>query len=279
MKVIRLILWVSTALLQPLFLQPALAMVYINVDFQPGGSGGGTSVTFNARGAMGTPGTTWNAVAPSTDGSDNASYGSGGLYNFSGDPYSASALLDSTGTATRVGVEIFKGDPDGAFALNPLNGWDTNIAENAKELMRDYLISGYATKTNSVNITGLPAGSFYTLVLYGAGDLNDCSTKFTINGVSKATTGVPNDLHNLTEGEDYVIFTGITASGSVTIQYANNDESANGNFNGFQLAYVSGDSIPTLSEWGMIILAGLLLGVGAWYLHQRSRAGPMPAPS
>lgn len=238
---------------------PAHAVVTVNVDFQPGGSGGGTSVTFSGQAALSAPGDTWNAVAPSTDGANNGEFGSGGRYDFGGDPYAAGSLLDSTGSATSVGVEIFKGDPDGSFALNPLNGWETRLADDARDLMRDYLISGWDSDPNAVNIVGLPAGSSYILYLYGAGDNGAVSTKFTINGEDKATTGVPDVSHNLTEGEDYVVYTGVTTSGTISIQYMNNGESTDGHFNGLQLAYTPPAAIPTLTEWGLILLAAVLV--------------------
>ena len=252
--------WVCLVFLGVACLQPGYASVFINVDFQPGGTGGGTAATFAAQGALFSPGSIWNAVAPETDGASNGEFGSGGRFNFAGDPLVVGGLLDSEGAATGIGLELFKGDPDSAFALNPLNGFDAHIADNAKALMRDYLISGWGTNPNAVNITGLEPGSTYTLCLYGAGDNSAVSTKFTVNGVDVTTAGVPDGAHNLAEGQDYVICTGVASNGTISIEYMNNGESADGHFNGFQLVYAQPASIPTLTEWGMIILlAGLLV--------------------
>ena len=259
------------AMFGPGSLLPALAVI-VNVDFQPGGSGGGTAATFNAQGALASPGNTWNVVAPSTDGSNNGPFGSGGRFDFSGDPYTAGSLLNSGGGATSLGVEVFKGDPDSAFALNPANGFDANIADDAKELMRDYLISGWGTDPNSVNIVGLTPGSTYTLYLYGAGDNDAVSTTFTINGVDKSTTGVPGGAHNLTLNQDYVVFTGVASNGTISIAYKNNGESADGHFNGFQISYSAPASVPTLSEWGMILLAAGLLAVAYFTLRNQPSA-------
>jgi hypothetical protein len=241
--------------------------VIVNVDLAPGGSGGGTAVTFAAQGALASPGNVWNAVSPSTDGTANGEFGSGGRLDFGGDPFSAGSLLNSTGGVTTISVEVFKGDPDGGFALNPLNGWETRLADNARDLMRDFLVSGYDTNPNAVNITGLSTGSSYVLYLYGAGDHGGVSTKFTIDGVDKFTTGVPETSHNLTEGEDYVVFSGIASNGTIAITYMNNGESGDGNFNGFQLSYTPPVAIPTLSGWGMILLAILIAWI-AWRRFQ-----------
>lgn len=279
MKTGTIRLWAGIAGIQSMLAASGLAAVFINVDFQPGGTGGGTSVTFSGQGALAAPGSTWNAVAPSTDGSNNGMFGSGGQFDFSGDPYVSSYLVDSVGSTTGVRIEVYKGDPDSAFALNPLNGFDVNIADNAKALMRDYLISGWGTDPNSINIVGIPTGSAYTVYLYGAGDNDSVSTKFTINGTDHGTTGVPNGSHNLTLGQDYVVVSGVASNGSITISYMNNGETADGHFNGLQLTYTPPNSIPTLSEWGMIIAALVLLAVGARQLAQRSAPGLPMAPA
>jgi len=243
--------------------QSSIAQVFINVDFQPGGSGGGTSVTFTGQGALATPGNIWNAIAPSTDGSANGEFGSGGRIDFSGDPLIISNLVDSSGSNTVIGVEVFKGDPDSAFALNPLNGWEYRLADDARDLMRDWLISGWDTNPNSINIVGLMPGSAYVLYLYGAGDNGAVSTSFTIDGVTKSTTGVPETSHNLTEDEDYVVFSGTTSNGTIVVEYMNNGESGEGNFCGFQLSATPSVQIPMLSDLMMLLLA-IIIAYIAW---------------
>lgn len=224
------------------------ADLYINVDFQPGGAGGGTSATFSAQGALSTPGNVWNAASPSVDGAFNGEFGSGGVFDFAGGSYVLSNLLDSDGAATGVQLELFKGSPDSAFALNPLNGGDANIANDAKELMRDFLIAG---DPNDVNITGLTPGSFYTLYLYGAGDNSSQRTTFTVGGVSKSTAGVSGS-HDLTEDVDYVVFDNIEAVGGfIGINYTLDAGAGEGHFNGFQLMEV----VPEPSS-------SLLFGIG-----------------
>jgi len=245
----------------------AAAQFYINVDFQPGGAGGGTSVTFAGQGALASPGNLWNAVAPSTDGSANGDFGSGGRLDFAGDPYDAGALLDSEGGATVISVEVFKGDPDSAFALNPLNGWEDRLADDARDLMRDFLVSGWDSNPNSINIINLDVGASYVIYLYGAGDNATIGAAFTIDGETKTTSGIPEASHNLTEGEDYVVFSGIASNGTITIEYMNNGSAWDGHFNGFQLVYtppddIPPDDIPTLSEWVMLLVAVLVMYAG-----------------
>jgi hypothetical protein len=229
----------------------AFGDLYLNVDFQPGGSGGGTSVTFGAQGAMVTPGNIWNTAAPSTDGSWNGEFGSGGPFDFAGGSYVLGSLLDSDGAATGVQLELFKGNPDAAFALNPLNGGDAGIAGNAKDLMRDFLIAG---DPNDLNITGLLDGGLYTLYLYGAGDNANQRTTFTVGGVSQSTTGVTGP-HDLTEGVDFVVFENVLASGGfIGINYTLAGGASEGHFNGFQLMEI----VPEPSSALLVGLGGLL---------------------
>lgn len=224
----------------------------INVDFQPGGFGGGTSVTFAAQGAAPSPGDVWNVLAPSTDGSANGEFGSGGVFDFAGDPMLWSGLVDSEGNATGVNVELFKGLPHAAFALNPLNGGDVNVADDAKSLMRDFLT---AASPNAVNITGLVDGGRYNVFLYGVGDHGGATTTFTIGGTPQSTTGVPGGAHDLTLGADYVVFENVVASsGFIGISYERADGS-DGAFNGMQLVLVPEPSTGLLLGLGVLLCA------------------------
>ena len=227
--------------------------VIINVDFQPGGAGGGTSVTFASQGAVASLGNVWNATAPSTDGAFNGEFGSGGIFDFAGGSMTIASLLDSEGNATSIQLELFKGTPDSAFALNPLNGGDFNVANDAKDLMRDFLI---ATDPNDVNISGLIDGGLYHLYLYGAGDNSSQQTTFTVGGVSQSTTGV-NGSHDLTEGVDYVVYNNVVASGGfIGINYTVADGASEGRFNGFQLVQVVPEpSTLLLTGAGYLVLA------------------------
>jgi len=236
------------------FAAESLGDLYLNVDFQPGGAGGGTSVVYSGQGALATPGTIWNVVAPSTDGAFNGEFGSGGNFDFAGGSIILSSLLDSEGVSSGVQLELFKGTPDTAFALNPLNGGDVNIANDAKGLMRDFLI---ASDPNAVNITGLLDGGIYTLYLYGAGDNSGQRTKFTVGGTDQSTTGVAGS-HDLTEGVDYVVFENVLASGGfIGITYTADDGAGEGHFNGFQLVQV----VP---EPSTVLLTGMGCLVMIW---------------
>ena len=237
---------------------PAWSQV-INVDFQPGGAGGAASTNYAGQGAYADPGNNfWNAVAPSTGGNFNGSAGTGGTNDFAGDPFVSGFLNDSTGAATGVKVEVFKGDPDGAFAVSSSSGNFINLATDATELMSDYLISGFASNPLALNITGLDPTKAYDLYLYGAGDLDFRNTTFTVAGFgSQSTSGVPGGSHTLTLGQDYVVFSNITAPGTIiAIQFQNGGESDEGPFNGFQLVVV-----PEPSTAMLVGFAGLL-GVG-----------------
>ena len=215
----------------------------INVDFQPGGAGGGSSSNYTGQGAYLDPGNnTWNHIAPSTDGSFNGGAGTGGFFNFSGDPLHSGPLVDDTGAATGISLDVFKGAPDGAFAVSTSSGTYPNIATNAAALMSDYLISMNRSASNPlfVNINGLSTNATYDLYLYGAGDQSIRNTSFTIAGFgTQTTTGVPGGAHSLTLGEDYVVFSNVTAAaGFIGVGYYSGGNSTEGEFNGFQLVVV-----------------------------------------
>lgn len=218
-------------------LMPACAESTINVDLQPGPSGATHSTEHSGQGALADPGqNVWNVVAPPVDGYTSA-WGSGGNFSFP-DTYSSGGLVDSSGGLTRVNLTVHRGDPLGTtFAVNPENAWPySHLADNAKNLMKDYLIAP-GGGTNAVVISGLVPGAKYTLCLYGAGDQNTHQTTFIVGGASQTTAGVPHEgSHNLTEGVDFVLFAGVEAAGgTVTIQYTGAGKSRDGNFNGLQV--------------------------------------------
>lgn len=225
----------------------------VNIDFQPGGAGGGSSVVYSGPGAAASPGNLWNVLAPSTDGSFNGEFGSGGIFDFSGGSLVLGSLLDSEGNATGIQLELFKGTPDFAFALNPLNGGDVNVANDAKDLMRDFLI---ATDANDVNITGLVDGGLYNIYLYGAGDNSGQYTTFTVGGNSLSTTGVAGS-HDLTEGVDYVVFNNVIASGGfIGVNYTTASGAGEGRFNGMQIVQVVPEPATLLlTGMGLLVMA------------------------
>lgn len=215
----------------------------INVDFQPGPSGAIYSIEFSGPGALADAGhDRWNAVAPPVDGYASP-WGSGGNFSFEGD-FTTGALVNSEGQGTAVEISVKRGEPLGTtFACNPDNTWAySHVADDAKNLMKDYLIAP-GGGTNAVVIRNLKPGARYTLYLYGAGDQNTHQTKFTIGSVTKTTAGVPHESHTLKADGDFVVFEDVEAvGGEIAISYVGAGPSRDGNFNGLQ---IKGD-IPAL---------------------------------
>lgn len=227
----------------------------INVDFQPGSTGEGASTNFSGQGAILDPGNNvWNAVAPNTTGEFNGEFGTGGFFSFAENTYT-SVLVDSTGAATPVTVVVNKAPPanpaesERSFALWSTNSSVVNLATNAVALMSDFLIArNEGFDSNLVTINNLTTGGIYNLVLYGAGDFASRNTMFIVGDRTKATTGVPEVPHGLTEGQDYVVFNGVVAQGgSIAITYLNGGEHEEGNFCGFQIQEADPVGITTVT--------------------------------
>lgn len=209
----------------------------VNVDLQPGATGERHAVTYAGYGPGGEEcGDVWNAVAPPVDGY-TSDWGSGGNLSFR-DLFLVTNLLDGSGQKTIVSVSVERGDPLGtSFAVNDQNTWAfEHVAENAKDLMKDYLIAP-GGGTNTLIISGLEPGSRCTLWLFGAGDQDTHQTAFRLGDCTRTTTGVLHEKHNLVPGGDYVVFDPVlvSADGSVTVHYSGVGKSRDGNFNGFQL--------------------------------------------
>ncbi|HPP54086.1 MAG TPA: hypothetical protein PK777_14130, partial [Thermoguttaceae bacterium] len=212
----------------------------INVDFQPGGDGGGQAASYTGQGAYPDPGNnTWNIVAPATN---QVFSPSGGYYNSN---VVVSSLVDSSGAATPVGLTVYA-DPNtppnntGAYATYSTA---PDLAQNAINLARDYIIAFNST-TQRIEISGLNPNAWYDLYLYGSGDVPIRRTLFEITGANLTsqnlrTRGVPGGTHNLQKGNDYVVANAIrpTPGGMITVHYttAGNSGNAEGVFNGFQL--------------------------------------------
>ncbi|MBU0679692.1 MAG: PEP-CTERM sorting domain-containing protein [Verrucomicrobia bacterium] len=262
--------WVLSILFQVTFVHIGLAAVVINVDFAPGGSGGGDSVGYSGQGAYSDPGNNyWNHRDPSTDGSFNGVAGTGGRLD-SADPYNAGFFNDSTGAGTGYWMELWQGDPEGGFAVNSGHGTYANVATDAQDLMSDYLISStdWGAGTPALNLNGLNSSKYYTLYLYGAGDLDFRNTSFTVGGYgTQTTTGVPGGSHTLTLGQDYVVFSGITGVGFLPISWEDGGESTEGPFNGFQLIENDepppGGAVPEPSTAMLIGMGGFVAWTSA----------------
>ncbi|MCK4998974.1 MAG: LamG domain-containing protein, partial [Anaerohalosphaera sp.] len=116
--------------------------------------------------------------------------------------------------------------------------WDNNAlaATDAVALMGDYInIRAVSGQQNSVDVTigGLAAGSAYTLVLYGGGDVADQLAHFTVDAVMKSTLGgaaVP-----LASPQHYVTFTGNADMNGDILVIWTQPEGTWSALNGFQL--------------------------------------------
>lgn len=233
----------------------ARADLLVNVDFHPGGAAGEYASNYVGQGALADPGhDVWNAVAPNLNNGHSESWGS--LGDLADDPYVTGALVDSTGAPTLLTLSIYRG-AGAAIAYNPANGGYANIADDAKALMNDFLIA-YGRTTNTVVINNLTANGFYNLYLYGAGDNPDQETSFTVGATAQATLGVPGGSHNLTAGNDYVVFGAVQAdlSGNLSISYHASGVSDDGDFNGFQLQAIPEPATADLLGWGVLAAAG-----------------------
>ena len=236
---------VAHVLVLAVLLRSAVAGI-VAVDLQPGPTGNEFSAHHSGAGVLSDGAViTWNTVAPPVDGY-SSSWGSGGEFALDGQ-YTSAPLVDAEGNTTRVTVSIARGSPRGTtFAVNPSNTWAyDHVATDAKNLMSDYLIAP-GGGTNTIVIDHLVADAVYTLCLYGAGDQATHQTTFAVDGVSRATTGAPNDTHVMTEGGDYVVFKEVVArEGRIVIAYTGAGTSRDGNFNGFEL---KGDLAPGATE-------------------------------
>ncbi|NQT53034.1 PEP-CTERM sorting domain-containing protein, partial [bacterium] len=207
----------------------------ISVDFQPGPTGDAQSATYvGTAGAASGP--VWNPLAPNTNGAFNGAATSGGYYTAN---LTSGPLLTSTGTATAVTTTLVAdpGTGTGAFALGPALGTWPNIANDAKDLMREYLIAFNSTQQFTIDNV---SDGYYDLYLYGGADQNGRRTQFEVTGASLSgqsniNRGVIGGAHDLQRGFDYAVTRAVQPNaGTLTVQYTNagNPE---GPVNGFQL--------------------------------------------
>lgn len=223
-----------------IFADHAKAELIINVDFGPA-----TGPLYSGAGAasFGDASQTWNGVIAN----------------------SATGLLDSTGTATSVGIEFVGG---GNFSNQPASA---NLA-GADALMQDYR---FTFGDRRIDINGLTPGDVYDIYIYSAGNgttLNQGSQFFvpadTGGTTYSPTLGLKDDPDNpfttadgsasLTLGVNYQRFTGVIGSGGFLSfeQGRNIGETGGGQvINGFQLHTAT--AIPEPSSLAVLGLASI----------------------
>lgn len=171
----------------------------------------------------------------------------GDVWNF-GEPefvQSFADLLDSAGnpTSAALATEFF-----GSYSSTAAN---FSAPPDLNPLMQDYTFvnPGVNGAVGTATISGLAANAGYTLYLYGVSDSAGQNTTFTVSGSNEGTLPVTSpDLDGpLTEGDDYVVFTGNTGAGTIDITVDGNGGFAG--WNGFQLEVgTAGSDPPTAPE-------------------------------
>lgn len=92
----------------------------------------------------------------------------------------------------------------------------------------------------------LPGGGHITGVTYGSGNLAGGSfTSVSWNGTDAVFTGTPNGIYNAVGGQNVVFNVTMAPATPIT-------------------------PIPTLSQWGLLLFAGLLAGTAVFKLNRRS---------
>lgn len=253
-----------------LVVAPSLRAAVVNVDFglTPRTSGTAVSLPYSGSAAAPDSGTIWNSLNVS-DSNVGAAPNATGTYRAWSTTTTSSNLQDSFGNATGITVSALGSSSTGVFGILQTAANFANVADNAENLMRDYLIALGGT-TQFVELSGFTSGVIVDLYLYGAGDQSIRNTIFSItdiNGSHTATTnGVPTGAHDLTLQADYVVISGIVPDidGKIRIGYAspqNSGTDTEGLFNGLQAVI-----IPEPSTFAMLIGA-LSLG----FVRRRTR--------
>lgn len=184
----------------------------INADFKSEPAGGHPLPTYVGVAAAPDLGTHWNRLERLAGG---------------GPTSAAAGLLDSMGNPTSVLVD-YPGPPPGAL-VNDIGGPYAN-------LLGDMLLA--TGDPNPFVIHGLPANKRYTLYAYSAWATAGLGAQFTVAGSYQGVLQAVNtdDVYTLVQGENYVVFTGITSdTGDITGTYDRLPGRAQGLFNGFQL--------------------------------------------
>jgi hypothetical protein len=187
---------------------------------------GNNAGTFSGQGAYSDPGNDfWNAGS------------------------SVSNLIASDGVSLS-GVSLALGESS-SYSFTP---------EPPNLLMADYRYVGAAA---SISISGLDANTNYQLYLYSTGDTADQKSKFTLNGVTKSTTGSNSGFFIL--GQNYVIIDVTSDANGQIIGVWGPTGGSIAPFNGLQIAGVvsskvisiAGAESPAVHSPGDIILVSV----------------------
>jgi hypothetical protein len=173
--------------------------------------------------------------------------------------------------------------PTSPTTLNQVNGSSSGITLNTSSISGDFstttpgtpnpaaLMDGYIyghSTPISFTVSGLAANSSFQLVVYGAGNDSGQGDIFSYssatgswaNGIS-TTSGTSRDIYTTgAEGINYVVFNGVTSTGSFTITATKNPTSADPTnvysvINGFQLE----TPVPESSALALLGSGGLAL--------------------
>jgi len=215
----------------------------INVDFN---ASGGTSGTYSGQGAYSDPGhNVWNGLTVATSSSAET----------------WSSLETSTGAGTSIGVTL---TPTGGGSLTP---YDT-ASDSSPALVAPALLNDFAYEAGTVNIgfsfSGLNAGDTYALYIYSQNGGYDSSyATFTIGSTSNSDinegqrTGNASYDTSFVLGNNYVLFTGLTGSTSISGSLAS---VGNAPISGFQLVDTTPAAAPEPSSTALLLLGAGCLG-------------------
>jgi hypothetical protein len=166
-----------------------------------------------------------------------------------------SNLDDFTGTTTTVGA-VVTADFD--------EGWADNCTGDVHALLDDniYSVEG---NTWSVVLSGLTNGT-YTVYLYGPTNALVPTGNMLVNGVSAPS--ITGDGCSFVDGTTYTTVQVSVTNGTMTISGSNPQSFAG--LAGLQLIQQQQETVPSMTEWGMIIFCALG-GVGSVYYLRRQR--------
>jgi hypothetical protein len=221
----------------------ALAMVLahpvlgdsINVDFcrDPTSPLGGVNpVLHAATGPAPDSGTIWNDFSvfiPDTNGNSSTAD------DVIATPYLVSNLVDSSGAATTVDVELTSGW---------YRAFNNSVYANTMQKEWVFANSGNAA---TLTVTGLAAGSSYHFYLIGSGSF---ATTYTIGATTKSATAVQMaDTASWVENAQYVVFSNVAANESGTIVIGvQSSVSGNGTLAAMQIV-PAGGSPPAITSF------------------------------